>query len=80
MARRGEDGARLSSVEQRLARHYGSEASLTMRTKPGLGAVLELWIPLNAAPAAREPLKVLTEARARRTSPANTARVVASAR
>jgi hypothetical protein len=54
MARRGEDGVGLRSVEQRLARHYGAHASLGIRTRQGLGTAVELWIPLSATPAANE--------------------------
>jgi sensor histidine kinase YesM len=57
MARRGEDGVGLRSVERRLARHYGAAASLVVRTAPGRGTVVELWIPFAAAAAPRPTLQ-----------------------
>jgi LytS/YehU family sensor histidine kinase len=45
--RRG-DGVGLSSVEQRLARHYGAAATVAIRTAPGLGTSIELWVPITS--------------------------------
>jgi LytS/YehU family sensor histidine kinase len=45
-SRRRQDGVGVSNVERRLARHYGDAATMTIRTAPGAGTCVELWLPL----------------------------------
>ncbi len=47
-AHRREDRVGLRSVERRLARLYGAAARMGIRTAPGEGTTIELWIPVRA--------------------------------
>jgi sensor histidine kinase YesM len=42
-------GLGLSNVEQRLKRYGAKPASLSVRTAPGLGTTVEVWIPIEHA-------------------------------
>lgn len=44
--RRQREGVGVSNVERRLARQYGEAATLIIRTAPGVGTVMELWLPV----------------------------------
>ncbi|MEO8564344.1 MAG: histidine kinase [bacterium] len=46
LRRRRSEGVGLSSVERRIARHYGPAATIDIRTAPGAGTVVEMWLPL----------------------------------
>ena len=46
--KRGRDaGVGLRNVERRLAVQYGPEASLAVRTTPGLGTTVEIRLPVD---------------------------------
>jgi two-component system LytT family sensor kinase len=42
------EGVGVGNVERRLARHYGDAATMTIRTTPGAGTCVELWLPVTA--------------------------------
>ncbi|MDB4884021.1 MAG: putative Histidine kinase [Gemmatimonadetes bacterium] len=47
--RQQQDGVGVSNVERRLASHYGPAATMSIRTSPGMGTGIELWLPLSSA-------------------------------
>jgi two-component system sensor histidine kinase LytS len=52
LARRRAEGVGLSSVERRVARVYEGAGRVTMRSAPGVGTSVELWLPVARAPIA----------------------------
>jgi two-component system LytT family sensor kinase len=41
-------GVGLANVEQRLRRHYGEEASLSIRSRPGVGTTVDIQFPVSS--------------------------------
>jgi sensor histidine kinase YesM len=63
-SRHQREGVGVSNVERRLARHYGDAATMTIRTAPGAGTCVELWLPLAARKDAMDPIERHSSSRA----------------